>query len=289
MIRFGQTAQVQATTRMLTSLKDRVDRQTRVAVSQLEVQTPSDAAGQWTRIHRFEDLLRDQAVYVKNARTAQSALDVAESAVAEASHLLVEARELTVQLSSGTFNDADRQNAAVRVRAIRDTLIGLANTEFAGRSVFAGTAYDVPAYDRNGTYLGNAEEAAIVVGDGQTVRGSLVGSDVFGDALLAVGDLADALDLGDADAVAARLDSLDDARLTLVRTRQEIGFDQLDATDASDLATSLELRFQQSLNDEVAADPVESYTELSQLQQAYQVALQVTASVSSTSLFNFLR
>ena len=289
-VRNSLASQVASTTRILTDLKDRVTRQTDVAVSQREVLKPSDAPGEWGVIRRLDDLLRDQGLYIRNTQSADAALSTAEGALSQGRNLLVQARELATQLASETFNDADRAEAASQVAGIRESLLGVANTTFAGRALFAGTAFDGDAFDATGTYLGNGDEASILVGDGVSVRSSLVGDAVFSDGLQALADLEAALASGpgSSDAVAGTFDDLDASAETMVRARQGLGFDLQDANDAAELARSLELTFQQSLNDRVAADPIESLTQLSEMQQAYEVALQASASVASTSLFDFL-
>lgn len=291
MVRQGFATSITAQTHALTRLRDEVENNAQRAISGLEVQKPSDAAGQWSHIQQLEDRLRDQSVYTRNAQTAQATLGVAEGALAQGTNLLAEARALAVQLSNDVVNDDDRADMVGRIEGIRDSLIGLANIQFAGRSVFAGTASDQPAYSSSGVYLGNGDTSTIVVADGQSVRSSFAGDAVFDEALQVLDDFAAALASGpgSADAVAAQLDGLDSSRQALIRTRQQVGFEVLDAEDAATLADSLQLSLQEAVNNHLAADPVEALTALSESQSAYEVALQVTASVSSTTLFDFLR
>lgn len=290
-IRMGFTAQVAASTRAVTGLRDKVDRNAQVAISGLQVQRVSDAAGQWSQVQHLEDRLRDQGVYTKNAQSALSTLSVAENALAQGTNLLTEARTLAVQMASETYNDDDRAGMVARVRGIRQELIGLANVEIGGRHVFAGTSTDLDAYDQTGVYQGDLNVSRTVVGDGQEVQTTFAGDLIFDDALATLNALAAALDsgFGSADATAAQLENLDFARENLVRTRQEVGFQALAADDAATLADSLELSLQQAVNDHLAADPVEALTAFSESQSAYEVALQVTAQVNSQTLFDYLR
>ena len=234
-IRQGFATQIDATTGALKRLRDAVENRSRIAVSQMRVQKPSDAAGQWTQIFALDDLLRDQGAYLQNAKSATGALSSAEGALSEATHLLTEARELAVQLASETYNDADRAGAAARIDGIRDTLVGLGNLEYAGRSLFAGTATDGDAFDATGAYLGNADRTQVLVADGQYASTSFDGSAVFGDALQALSDLSAALQsgAGSADATAAQLAALDTARQGVIDGRTRLGFDMLDAEDAT--------------------------------------------------------
>jgi flagellar hook-associated protein 3 FlgL len=63
-------------------------------------------------------------------------------------------------------------------------LTSLANTQFEGRAIFAGTSASPTAYDASGNYLGNADTPTVVIGPGQgagqTVALSVPGTALFG-------------------------------------------------------------------------------------------------------------
>ena len=279
------------TTATLTDLKAELDHQTEVAVTGVEVLAPHDAPGGWIEIDRLQGALADQDVYLQNGQTASAILDTAEVALSAAADAMVEAKEVAIALASESYTDEDRAEAAVQIDGLYDTLIALANTDIGGRYVFAGTAYDSPAFATDGTYQGTAEVPSVIIGDGAVVPTGFDGAVVFSDALQTLTDLAAAMRSGpgSSSAMAAILDPMDAAHDTLVDTRQQLGYHQLEVSDASGLATSLKSTLTEALNARVAADPIEALTALAELQSAYEVALQVTATSSDRTLFDFLR
>ncbi|MBX2796571.1 MAG: hypothetical protein KTR31_02845 [Myxococcales bacterium] len=290
-IRHTPLQQLDQTNRQINDLKSRFERQTQVATTQLEVLSSEDAAGAWQQIDRLQNALADQDVFEANAGSAMGLLDTMDVVLRDAANEVSRARELAVQLSNDSYNDADRAEVAVQVTSIRDSVLALANTQMADRSLFAGTAYDDLAFAADGTYQGNTDVSTVRVSQTSDVPTSAVGEDIFRTALDTLDALATALGsgAGSAAATAAELGDLDTSHETLVRARQNVGFDQVEVLDARSIADSLRLTLQESLNARVAADPIESLSTLAELRSSYEVALQVTASTGSTTLFDFLR
>jgi flagellar hook-associated protein 3 FlgL len=71
-----------------------------------------------------------------------------------------------------------------QLQGIVSNLLSLANTQFEGRAIFAGTSASPQAYDASGTYLGNSDVPTAVIGPGagagQTVGLSVPGTAMFG-------------------------------------------------------------------------------------------------------------
>jgi flagellar hook-associated protein 3 FlgL len=276
----------------LASVRARLDRASSVAISGTDLQRPSDAAGLWSNLHGLAAGIGDQQTWVENAGRARQVLDTADAALGSVTDLVNRARERAVQLSSDTYSDDERSAAAIEIRSLREDLLGLANTKLAGRSVFAGDAFDGAAFDATGAYVGAAATSATLVGDQQAVETTFDGSSVFQggvDVFQVLTDLEAALVANDPDAVAATLDPLEAARAQVVAARQEVGYRGMRVDDAVAVATNLALLLEGRLTDSTSVDPTEALTQLAQLQVSYQSALQVTAAGSSTKLFDFLR
>ena len=77
---------------------------------------------------------------VRNANDGISLAQTADGALSEASNILQRMRELAVQSSSGTYQDADRTNMQVEVAELQKQLVSIAKTEFNGVSLFSATA-----------------------------------------------------------------------------------------------------------------------------------------------------
>jgi flagellar hook-associated protein 3 FlgL len=78
--------------------------------------------------------------YTRNLSDAQGWLGNADNALTTTVAQLQRVNDLVVQASNAS-NDANaRQGIAAEIDSIRLTLIGVANTQYAGRPIFAGTA-----------------------------------------------------------------------------------------------------------------------------------------------------
>jgi flagellar hook-associated protein 3 FlgL len=180
-------------------------------------------------------------------------------------------------------------DAVEQATSALESMLAYANTNLAGRHVFAGASYDSQAFDDTGVYQGDTIEPEIPVGDDNSVLGGFDGSRMLQgttDVFKVVNDLITALGSGDSDNVVDLLDDIDDAQDQLISAQAEVGAEMLKVEDAAELASSLSSNLSQTLSRLTEADQVESYAELMKLQTAYEAALQVTAASNVGNLFN---
>lgn len=263
------------------------------ALSGLRAQRPSDLPEGWYDVHALRAALADQAAWGDNASRNSSILNTAETTLASAADLVKVARARAVQGASETLATDERVTMAVEIDALREQLITLSNTQLNGRYLFAGTNYGAPAFDAAGVYQGNADTPTVMIGEDRFVANGFVGSDVFQgtvDAFQVLDDLAAALRADDAAGTAALLGDLESALEGLVESRQKVGYLVQDNEDAVVVAENMTSVFSARMEDTIGVDPVQAYTDLSNLRTAYEGALQVSGSVlSGASLFDFLR
>lgn len=261
------------------------------AISGLAINRPSDNPDALSEVHRLRAASADQDVYTDNANRANDVLNATDQALSTAGNVMLQAREVALQAANGTYNATDRQQLADVVSALRTTLLDAANTAYDGHYLFGGTAYDQQAFDDDGSYLGTPDAPMIEVGPGQFVHGGAVGSDVFqgaADAFQTLSDLQAALEANDPTAVSDTIADIDLANDQITATRVSLGAEAATAEDAMTLSEALKGVLSGRLAELVNADPVETYLQLSQLQTAYESTLQVTANVSTTTLFDLI-
>lgn len=261
------------------------------AVTGLLITKPSDAPELVGQIDRLQAGSLDQEVYGKNATQAIGSLDQLDSALGRVHDTLSRARELAVQTAGDLSNSDDRGSAALEVGALRDTLLNAANSNFGGRYIFAGTAYDTPPFADDGTYTGSTDVPTTKVGDSTWVDTGLDGSAVFDDTadiFAAIDAFQAALESDDTAGIQTALDDIDAALDQVMSARANVGNETNVATDASSLAESLGAQLDAGLSDIVSADPAETYMKLSELRTSYQTALQVAASARSVGLFDLM-
>lgn len=275
----------------LDRLRDEMEHAQLVATTGLEVAKPSDAPGEWTLIHGLTASIADQDRFADAADLTVPILQTADSALGEATDVLIRARELAVQASSDTLPADQREALALEIASLTAQLIDLANSDHAGRHVFAGTAYDSPPFDESGNYVGTQDAPSVQVGQSTWVESGYAGDDFFNSAIASLQALETAMtDTADPGAAsAATLDLIDDAMADMTGARTTVGLSMQRALDASASAEMLQLSLAQQLDSAIGADEVEAYTRLAETQATYEAALQVSATTMGLNLFSFMR
>lgn len=261
------------------------------ATTGLEITRPSDAPEQVEYLHSLSAQLDDQPTWSGNAERAMSYLDTAEDALSSMSDVLSSARTLATQYANETYSEEDRALGAEEVQALLDQLVALANTEMGGRYVFAGNAYDGPAYDATGTYLGDSDAPSTMVSGSQDVATGFVGSDLLQgdtDIFAAMSALVTALTDNDTDAISTAIGTLADAGDQISAARSSVASEFNLAEDALTVAENMQVLLSEAIERTAGADTVSVYTSLAELQTNYEAVLQITASSQSMNLFSMM-
>ncbi|GMR00324.1 MAG: flagellin [Zetaproteobacteria bacterium] len=232
---------------------------------------------------------------LKAINTASTRLNNSMNALNSMQQLLVRAQTLAVQQSSGQIGASERQVAAVEVTRLRDQLLGFANQQLDGQSLFAGTVVNQNAFTLNmGTgvvsYNGNATDRTVAISSSQTVVSNVRGDKTaFTQAFSAIQALNTALSTNNVTGIQAALGQLNTAGNSMTDTTAEVGgrVQTLDLQRQSfeDMQFNLEKR----LNDHEGVDIPATISQLQQASVAMQAAFSQVASLRSLTLVNFLR
>lgn len=84
--------------------------------------------------------------FLQNVKTAQGWLGLADRTLGEVSKTIIKIKELAQQTATETYTHDQRMAASKEIRELLNSLIGQANTRFAGKSVFAGHKVDQEAF-----------------------------------------------------------------------------------------------------------------------------------------------
>jgi len=85
--------------------------------------------------------------FLQNVKTAQGWLSLADRTLGEVSKTIIKIKELAQQAATDTYTHDQRMATAKQMRELLNSLIGQANTRFAGKSVFAGHKVDREAFN----------------------------------------------------------------------------------------------------------------------------------------------
>lgn len=240
----------------------------------------------------------------RNIDDGLNTLGAAEGAFNSMSPLLIRVSQLVVSGLNGTNGPSERAAMATEIDQIKDGLIGLANTQYLGRPIFAGTQDVSAAFDTtSGLYLGNgAAVQRSVSTDGSTrldvtVTGQTTFSTLFNSGDVTAGSAPGILDrisaalraTNGAAALGAELTNLDAASETMQNARSLVGtrFNRLlsiqSAGETRLDAVTANLGVAESI------DLPKTMIDMQIQSTSYQAALGAAAKIIQPSLLDFLR
>ena len=115
-------------------------------------QLPSDDPIGVSRSLKFHTDISIIEQHKRNLNDARSWLQVTEDAVAEIGDIFQRVRELTVQTANGTKTNEDLIQTSAEVKQLKEHLIKVGNSTYAGRYIFSGFKTDLPLLDDEGNY-----------------------------------------------------------------------------------------------------------------------------------------
>ncbi len=140
------------------------------AQTQKKINKPSDDPTGMTRILDHRDTIRSLEQYKENIATAKGWLSSADEALMQVSTLVTRAKGLATQAATGTLDANNREQISYEMRSLFEQMIGLANTEFEGNSIFAGQKMNGNAFEETMWLTSNDDTFGSAVDF--TVRGS---------------------------------------------------------------------------------------------------------------------
>ena len=261
------------------------------------ISAPSDSP---TGTNKALQIRQDQSAveqFAKNISDGQSWLDSTDTALTTVIGQVQRVRALTVQaINTGSASTSSQKAIAVEVAALRESLLGVANSSINDRALFGGVTQGSTAYDTDGTYVG-----APPVGEGITrrvsnadrIRIDVTGPEAFGtpgpdDLFALVGRIAADVE-GNPSALSGDLAQLDVALDRLLGAAASVGARSARMGAAGQINTDLQLTLASQLVDVEDIDLARTIMELNQTEVGYKAALQATAQVIQPTLVDFLR
>jgi flagellar hook-associated protein 3 FlgL len=282
----------------LNRASDRLSRTQNKLASGKEISRPSDDPAATSRALVLREALKGTQQHVRNAGDGLSWASATESALAGMTDVVQRVRELLIQGASDGTDPIARASVAQEIDQLAQALKEHANTSFAGRYLFSGTATLTAPYGDDDTFAGNTDLIAREIGPGvsltvnTTLEGILGNGQTAGDDLLlhVLRDIHDHLMAGDGDALRGTdLQRLDAGLERLLTARAHNGALTNRLEGAQSRLASLEEMTTRGLSDIEDADWAKGMIDLSTQTAAYQAALRAGANIVQSSLMDFLR
>jgi flagellar hook-associated protein 3 FlgL len=237
--------------------------------------------------------------YRRNIAEADSWTSSSDTALGTLTDIVHRSKELLVRGANGTASANERGIIAGEIDQLIDSAKQDVNADLGGRSLFSGTATNVPPYDlTTDTYHGDTGDVVRTIGPGVSVIVNVRASDILGSATdgkmintlrdiaahLRGGTPADQTALSGSDVTA-----LDRSLDTLLSARAQIGSVANRLSAADDRLADLEENSRNLLSKTEDADMAATLIDYSMQQSVYQSALRAGAGIVQTSLMDFLR
>src|SRR5690606_32848504 len=148
---------------------------TEQAASGLKLNKASDDPMGAAYVSSIRTSLQQAATYRNNIGLVRSDTELAEGAIAQAAELFNQAREAAMQGANDSLGAQDREMLAVQVAALREQLVGVANTKGAAGYLFSGNKIDTLAFADDGTYQGDDGVRWLETGPGGLMGASVNG------------------------------------------------------------------------------------------------------------------
>ncbi len=124
--------------------------------------------------------------FSQTASSAESLLQVGDSALGNVITQLTSAISLATQANNGTLNASDEQSIATQLTGIRDEVLSLANSSYMGQYIFAGSqgattpfSIDTTTSPATVTYNGDTDVSYVETPSGQEIQTNIPGSQIF--------------------------------------------------------------------------------------------------------------
>lgn len=286
--------------------------------------TPSDDPIGVSRSLRLNTEVASMDQFKRNAEDALSWLETTEMAVNNIVTVFQRARELTVQASSETNSSEERKAISAEVKQLKEQLITIGNTTYAGSYIFTGYKTNMPLLDEDGNYyldaspgdlthtLKTTESIEYNIGIGERMPVNFLPHKIFGNMtggtldgsvnkttdivpgdtpqMIAVFDqLINDLDNDSTDGIESAISRLDNHFNNINAVRAEIGVktNRLDLTVNRISDDTLNLKSLLSKNED--ADIADVIMNLKMQENVYKASLSGGARIIQPSLMDFLR
>jgi flagellar hook-associated protein 3 FlgL len=253
---------------------------------------PSDAPADVVSAMKLHSDLNRNDQISRNLDDATGWLGSADNALTSAVTQLQRVRDLVIQARNASQDPNSRAGIAAEIDSIKGTLVGIANTKYAGRAVFGGTTSAGIAYQADGTYVGISVPVERTIAPGQRIQVNVNGDDVFGkpgtDIFTTLSQISDAV-RNNPDQLDALGTTLDNQTATVQTQLAEVGARFQRVSTSKNQNTSDALTMKQNLSSIEDADVAQVMMQLQTQQVAYQAALTATARAIQPSLADFLR
>ncbi|MGI6657733.1 MAG: flagellin [Desulfobulbus sp.] len=261
--------------------------------------------------------------YLETMGKSLDTMQATDGHLAHIESIMQRAKEIVTNTVNGTLNNADRAVLADEIVQLRTELLDAANGMIDGKHLFSGyqeatrpfaenPAYDPALYDPGDSttwpylYQGDANGTLLEIGTGELLQVNLTGNDLFFgtatwdpanpnsiepgryDLFAELMQAEEAIRSNDQGQLQTSLSDLEGAAEQNRRLRSRLGNRASRVESMISYQDTVRTDLKQILSRYQDADALESFTEITKQETAFQAALSITAKVSGMSILDFL-
>ena len=226
-----------------------------------------------------------------NISDAEGWLGTTDTTLGQMNTQLQQVNTLVLQAVNGSNDQVSRDALANQIDQIRQSLLGLANTQYSNRPLFGGTSGGAVAYDASGVYVGTSAPVQRTIAPGVQVQVNVNGDATFGppgnDIFTTLAQISDAIHNNTSlTALSAQLKT---QTQTLQTAQAMVGstYARVDSTKAQNTTNASTMT--QNLSNVEDADMAQVLMNLQAQETTYQAALAAAAKAIQPSLAAFLQ
>jgi len=258
-----------------------------------ELTTASDDPVKFSMVTRFKEAQKRNEQYLNNILNAQGWIESTTAIIEDLYEYSLNAKDIAQEAADSSQDEDSRATLAEQVDSMIKEIVGLANTKYLGKYVFAGTqtTEETPlTYDGESvTYNGNSDYIKRRVTENLDVNINIPGSELLDTGLFEnLIALRDALSNNDQEAISQSIDELEKSANNIMSIDSKLGSlkNQFELTKNRLEASNTKLNsFISNLED---VDLTTAITQYNTEEIVYQAALQTIADTFNLSLLNFL-
>jgi flagellar hook-associated protein 3 FlgL len=262
-----------------------------------QITKPSDDPVGTDQAMRFRSDISRNTQYQRNAQDGLSWLGTADNALQSGVSILQRLQTLTTQAANtGSGDSTSRAAIATEVSALKQEMLGVANTTYLGRPIFGGTTSNSAAYaqDASGvvSYQGDSGTVMRTVADNTQVQVNISNTAAFGASGSDVFSMFDQIsnDLtnnpgnltNDLTSISTALGNMTSAQAT-----EGAAYNRITALNNS--STNLVTNLTSNLSSVEDVDTAKTITDFTMQQASYQASLSAMSQVLQLSLTSFLK
>lgn len=257
-----------------------------------KINKPSDNPVTAVRSMYYQTSLNDIDQFKRNVADGTNWMQSTDDGLDQVTQVLQRVRELTVKASNDPMDQNAKSAIVAEISQLKGQLGQVANSELAGKYIFAGTDTTTPPFDPSTKDFTNNNSQSInyQVGKGTSVPINIPGKNVFkyNEGMFTMLDNI-VSNIQNGINPTNQLKNIDNQIDNVLTNRSEIGARMNRMELSSSRLDGLEQSTTNILSNEEFVDIPEAYTKFSEQQNVYRSALSVGAKIIQPSLVDFLR